>query len=150
MRRSRVVFFLSVLHLVVINTAFADISLTNQPYRLSGKYLPYEFFASGSGNTTIIPSADVLVQHSRIPYAIEWIDGATAPTYPLTVVMASGSWELTWTLTSTDKYQFYFDAAGDSGSPPTITGAVTVTVTAAGQSPGGLGPGEGTLKAIFW
>ena len=136
--------------MVTAMPASAELALTNTPMSTPGKYLPFAFSASGTGNSLAVPHAAALLASQRIPYAVEWMDGGTPPAYPLTVVMTSGGWTLTWTLTDTDTYQYYFDAAGDSGSPPTIAGAVTVTVTADGESSGGLGSGDGTLRIIFW
>ena len=136
--------------LFVAGNASAELFLSNAPTELSGKYLPIEFTASGSGNTTTVPYTAALLKVNRIPYAVEWIEGNSAPSYPLTVVMTSGSWALTWTLTDTDRYQYYFEASGDSASPPTISGDVAVTITANGESSGGMGAGDGTLRTIFW
>ena len=144
-------FFLTLLFLVAfLEPSHADLVLTDNVSQTVGKYLPFTFSASGTGNSRTVPSTDTLIKYQRIPYAVEWIDGTTPPSYPLTVVMTSGSWTITWTLTSTDKYQFYFDGSGDSASPPTISGDVTVTVTANGESSGGLGSGGGTLRLLFW
>jgi len=114
-----------------------------------GKYIAYTFAASGTGNTITLPSAS-LISNQRVPYAVEWIDGTVPIKYPATVTLTSGAWTMTWTLTAADRYQFYFDAAGDSTSPPTISGPVTVTISAYGQPTASLGGGSGTLRLIFW
>lgn len=150
MKRIKSVLIMACALFLIAGLAEATLVLSNVPTEVSGKYLPYDFSGSGTGNTITVPYTAALLKVSRIPYAVEWIEGDTAPSYPLTVVMTSGSWTLTWTLTDTDRYQYYFEAAGDSASPPTISGDVTVTITADGESSGGLGSGDGTLRTIFW
>lgn len=130
--------------------ATASMTLTNDPANIHGKYVPFVYTASGTGNTLTILQTGALLKTLRIPYAVEWIDGTTPPSYPLTVAMTCGAWSLTWTLAADDQFQFYYEASGDSGSPPTINADVSVTVTADGESSGGLGSGGGTLRLIFW
>lgn len=138
------------LMVAICSTAAASLTIANNPNEVNARYTFYQFTASGTGCTETIPYNGAILKAQRIPYAVEWIDGTTAPSYPLTLVMTSGAWTLTWTLTSSDKYQFYSEASGDSSSPPTISGDVTVTITADGESSGSLGSGDGTLRLIFW